>query len=246
MYGELGTNQTELSFGSELIVTSTKTVKLCSNDGVYEGLTIIELENAAFNEAFDAFSEDLVINNPDANSEAECQQVRELLGFEPDYIDDYEICREFEDIKCDYDRGGGDNPFFVDAKSARGGQIPDFVGFEFKEQSFEGFEYEGSVFTGFEFGESEFVGFEFTGFEPSEDLTFDELVETKLGEVESCKYGFILTLSHHLVCSNNLCCSFLFCRRWYKRSRLKSNACTGKDSCKGYSFGNCSDEKSCG
>lgn len=175
MYGELGTNQTELSFGSELIVTSTKTVKLCSNDGVYEGLNIIELKNAVFNEAFDAFSEDLVIADPNANSEEECRQAREFLGFEPDYIDDYEICREFEDIKCDYDQGGGDNPFFGNAKAARGGKIPDFVGFEFKEQSFEGFEYEGNEFTGFEFEGSEFVGFEFTGFEPSEDLTFQEV-----------------------------------------------------------------------
>ena len=199
LYGELGTDQIELSFGSELIVNTTKTTKLCSNDGVYEGLNIIELENTAFNEAFDAFSEDLVISDSNANNEAECQQVREFLGFEPDYIDDYEICREFEGIKCDYNQGGEDNPVFDNANAERGGQIPDFEGFEFKEQSFEGFEYEGSVFTEFEFEGSEFVGFEFAGFEASADLIFQEVQKAELTKFDEIKSGEYVSVARSCI-----------------------------------------------
>ena len=125
---------------------------------------------------FDEFSQDLFIT--DASEEAQCQQVREFLGFEPNYVDDYEICREFYDIKCDYENGNTDAILF---DKPRGGKIPDFQGFEFKPASFDGFV----------FSASEFVGFEFEGFEPSADLTFQEVEKVEMAEAASRKYHFI-------------------------------------------------------
>lgn len=133
-------------------------------------LVTLDLENADFIEAFDAYTSDL--NITDASDEAQCEQVREFLGFEPDYIDDYEICREFYDIKCDYENGN------ADFEEKKGGTIPDFKGFEFKPASFDGFV----------FSDSGFVGFEFEGFEPSPDLTFQAVGELEMSDPNICRY----------------------------------------------------------
>ena len=87
-------------------------------------LIILNLENADFIEAFDAYTSDL--NITDASDEAQCEQVREFLGFDPGYIDDYEVCGEFYDIKCDYEKGNVDTSFFEEKR--KGGTIPDFKG----------------------------------------------------------------------------------------------------------------------
>ena len=169
-------NDTELSNGESRIITSVETVELCSNI-THTSLVALRLENAAFNQAFDDFSSDLKITND--SEEEQCQLVRELLGFDPNYIDDNEICQEFYDIKCDYDGKGseGGGLLFevgVLLGKPKGGRIPGFQGFQFEPLTFEGFQY----------GSSEFVGFEFKGFQPSGPLTFQEVQKTELVKAE--------------------------------------------------------------
>lgn len=144
-------------------------------------LITLNLQNADFDEIFDEFSQDLVIQDP--SQEEQCQQVREFLGFEPNYIDDYEICREYYDIKCDYENGNADALLF---DKPRGGKIPDFQGFEFKPASFEGLV----------FSASEFVGFEFQGFEPSANLTFQELGEVDLEDARVCECRLLRSMMY--------------------------------------------------
>lgn len=178
-------NKTELSNGDSLIISSNETVELCSNMN-HTSLVALRLENADFNQAFDDFSRDLKVS--DAEKEEQCQKVRELLGFDPNYIDDNEICQEFYDIKCDYDGKGaeGGGPLFevgvLLGNKPKGGKIPAFKGFQFEPLSFDGFEYDSS----------EFVGFEFEGFQPSGDLTFDEVREEKLDKTNTRESLFFL------------------------------------------------------
>lgn len=63
--------ETELAYGTPMIIQSTETMRLCSNDKDEKGLVAIDLENALFNTAFDDFAKDLTINDP--NNEGECQ-----------------------------------------------------------------------------------------------------------------------------------------------------------------------------
>ena len=177
LYSQLG-GATEVTFGSlPHIINVTETIQLCSDDKEYDSLIIIDFQNDDFNEEFDVYSEDLIIS--DASDEAQCEQVREFLGFEPNYIDDFEICREFNDIKCDYQNGDAGAGVF---EKNKGGAIPGFKGFEFKPVKFDGFEFLAS----------EFVGFEFEGFEPSADLTFNEIVDVELAKPNVCRYQVLL------------------------------------------------------
>lgn len=129
--------------------------------------------------AFEIFSEDL--NITDASDEDQCQNARGLLGFAADYIDDFEICREFYDIKCDYEKKRDESTsgatidfsnsnFVAGLATPVGGAIPDFQGFTFRPVSFKGFEFDKV---------DDFVGFEFKGFKRSKDLTFNEVQEVK-------------------------------------------------------------------
>ena len=180
-------NNTEIAFAinvTETTINVTETFELCS-DEIYESLIVFDLQNAAFNAAFDAFSEDLVID--DASKEEQCGTARESLGYETDYIDDFEICREFYDIQCDFNKKRDDSKSsaridlstFAAASTPRsGGQIPDFEGFTFQPLSFQGFDFEEV---------DDFVGFDFKGFKPSNDLLFNDVRETNMEEAGTCK-----------------------------------------------------------
>ena len=180
LYSHLG-NATEVTFGlSPLIINATETIQLCSDDEEYESLIIFAFQNLEFNEAFDIFSEDL--NITDASDEEQCQNVRGLFGFDPDYIDDFEICREFYDTKCDYEKKRDESTssatidisksnFVAGLPTPVGGTIPGFEGFTFRPVSFEGFEFDEV---------DDFVGFEFKGFKPSKDLRFNEVKEVEM------------------------------------------------------------------
>ena len=162
LYPKLGTDS-NLSYGSTLAIEFSETLQLCSSDTVHNALIVLELVNANFNEAFDEFSRELII--ADASDEETCEQVRNLLGFDKDYIDDNEICREFYETSCEFDNLEGS---FVAGKG--GGKIPEFRGFEFNPISFDGFDFQ----------KSEFVGFEFEGFERSDDLSFQEVQKVQM------------------------------------------------------------------
>ena len=171
--------------GSPLVIESKESLTLCSNDGVYSSLVTIDLENASFNEAFDVFSKDMLVI--DANDEDQCQKVRDLLGFSMDYIDDFEICREFDNIRCEFDKIDGSSVYSrLNTDRIKGGDIPDFRGFEFQPLNFDGFDFEGT----------EFVGFEFAGFGDAEDLNFVELMPSdKFETAEERKCHFVLLYS---------------------------------------------------
>lgn len=162
LYPKLDTD-TNLSYGSTLEIVFSETLQLCSSDTVHNALIVLELVNANFNEAFNEFSEELIIT--DASDEATCGEVRNLLGFDKDYIDDNEICREFYDLSCEFDSLEGS---FV--QGSGGGKIPEFIGFNFNPISFDGFDFQ----------DSEFVGFEFEGFGRSDDLSFQEVQEVEM------------------------------------------------------------------
>lgn len=165
-----------LSLGSTLVLDSTESLNICSNMRAYKSLITLDLQNVEFDEAFDVFSEDLTID--DATDERQCENIRSYLGFERDNIDDYEVCRTFEDIKCDYSQGKGDESVELLQNRPKGGKIPDFEGFEFKEQTFAGLQFEGN----------EFEGFEFEGFDPSGQLTFQEVTDIRLERADSREY----------------------------------------------------------
>lgn len=163
LYSAVETNS--LSLGSTLVITSTESLNLCSNQLVYKSLITLDVQNVEFNEAFDVFSQNMNIEDP--SQESQCREVRELLGFDGDYIDDNEICREFTDTKCEFNEKDGASLYGnLGADAARGGTIKDFQGFDFKEQSFNGFAFQ----------EGGFEGFEFEGFDESGNLTFIDLV----------------------------------------------------------------------
>ena len=87
IFTELG-NTTSLIFGeSPLVISSTKTVNLCSNQGTYESLLVMDLQTANFNEGFALFSEGLDIT--DDSDESQCGEVRQNLGFNADYIGEH-------------------------------------------------------------------------------------------------------------------------------------------------------------
>ena len=50
---------------------------------------------------FEDFAQDLVID--DAADLQRCEEVREELGYEPDHLDDIEVCETFDDLRCDPD-----------------------------------------------------------------------------------------------------------------------------------------------
>ena len=75
-----------------------------------------------YSEAFDEFTADL--NITDAKEEEQCRTARELLGFDSDYSDDNEICRQFERLKCD--------SFFGDIDGFRSGKTTSFPDFDFE------------------------------------------------------------------------------------------------------------------
>lgn len=179
LYSDIET--VSLSVGSTLVITTTESLNFCSNQRVYKSLITLDLQNVEFDEAFDVFSEDLTID--DETEERQCENIRSYLGFERDNIDDYEVCRAFEDIKCDYSEGKGDESIELLQTRAKGGKIPDFEGFEFKEQTFAGFQYGGN----------EFEGFEFESFDPSGQLTFEEIKKAELESPDSLAtpYGAI-------------------------------------------------------
>ena len=174
----------EVSNGNALVVTRNESMTLCSNDATMKNLIILDLENVDYNGAFDVFLADLKID--DASDEAQCQQARSFFGFEQDYIDDYEICREIDDLRCEFDSE-------LYETGSEGGKIPDFQGFEFKQQKFEGFDFEGGNFEGFEFEGDEFEGFEFEGFQPSNDLSFKSV--EKIDLEKAAEEGTLLLLS---------------------------------------------------
>lgn len=181
LYSHLG-NATEVTFGlSPLIINATETIQLCSDDEEYQSLVIFDLQNLDFNEAFDIYSEDL--NITDASDEEQCQTARELLGFDADYIDDFEICREFDDVKCDYekkrDESNSRGDFVLATPTPFGGAIPDFQGFTFQPISFEGFDFNEV---------DDFVGFEFKGFKRSKDLAFKEVQQFEMATQISREY----------------------------------------------------------
>ena len=87
IFTELG-NTTSLVFGeSPLVISSTKTVKLCSDRGTYKSLLAMDLQTANFNEGFALFSEGMVIT--DDSDESQCGEVRQNLGFNADYIGEH-------------------------------------------------------------------------------------------------------------------------------------------------------------
>ena len=174
LYSDIET--VSLSVGSTLVITTTESLNFCSNQRVYKSLITLDLQNVEFDEAFDVFSEDLTID--DETEERQCENIRSYLGFERDNIDDYEVCRAFEDIKCDYSEGKGDESIELLQTRAKGGKITDFEGFEFKEQTFAGFQYGGN----------EFEGFEFESFDPSGQLTFEEIKKAELESPDSREY----------------------------------------------------------
>ena len=50
---------------------------------------------------FEEYAQDLVID--DATDLGRCEEVREELGYEPDHLDDIEICYTFVDLRCNPD-----------------------------------------------------------------------------------------------------------------------------------------------
>ena len=87
LFSALG-NTTSLVFGeSPLVISSTKTVKLCSDRGTYKSLLAMDLQTANFNEGFALFSEGMVIT--DDSDESQCGEVRQNLGFNADYIGEH-------------------------------------------------------------------------------------------------------------------------------------------------------------
>ena len=178
LYHNLGDDPQMIYGDGPLTITSTEAMRICPNDKLHESLIVLEFEDSDFNEAFDEYSSDLVIDDP--NEEAQCQQVRDILGFDLDYVDDFEICREFHDVRCDFaNNEEGPSAMGREATSRpKGGKISDFRGFEFKASKFDGFEFEAS----------EFITFEFNGFEPSPGLTFDAVQGVALEEKGVRKY----------------------------------------------------------
>lgn len=176
LYPLLNSTTDILQVGSSLAITSAETITFCQNDRIYESLIAVDLQNSNFIEAFDEYTQELAIDS--ASDEGQCQQVRELMGFGLDYIDDNEICRGFHDIKCDFasDKGATEIDR-ISSAAPKGGKISGFRGFEFKPSTFNGFNFESG----------EFIGFDFEGFSPADDLTFNGVRKVGLEEHRTCK-----------------------------------------------------------
>jgi len=88
------------------------------------------INDTHYSAAFDNFASGMTITDP--ADEDQCQSVRVDLGYEPDYIDDNEICEYFNELKCDSlfgdidDFGVPTQPLFPDFE---------FPEFEFGEDS---------------------------------------------------------------------------------------------------------------
>ena len=67
-------------------------LQTCINDHKNDG-------EEGFSKTFEKFAIKFEIE--DASDEDECELARTELGFEPDYIDDTEVCDKFNDYLCD-------------------------------------------------------------------------------------------------------------------------------------------------
>ena len=114
---------------SPIIFELNEEIRLCAGRP-YKTAFIIDSESSDFDSTFTDFVDGFQIE--DASDEEQCRYARESLRFDPEYIDDEEICSELADIKC------GLNPMRL--QLLRGGDYEELDEIpEFEEFGFEGF-----------------------------------------------------------------------------------------------------------
>lgn len=124
----------ETGFGSDLIVCPSddaptfrfsETVRICAGRPLKTAF-VIETENKEFDSAFSEFTAGIVITEPD--DEEQCQNAREMLMFDPEHINDQEICDHLADMKC----GLRPISFRLSGEYEELADIPEFEEFDFE------------------------------------------------------------------------------------------------------------------